>query len=82
MTPDPIKKLNDLDRRLSKLTALFFSYHTATMMYLKDKGVADLKEFEGYLNEAKKEFKLLDEDITFWKMMKDFKSKGKQDGLD
>ena len=58
---------------------MFFSYHIATMKYLKDKGIADEKEFAGYLNEAKKEFKQLDDDSTFWQMMKDFKGKG--DGL-
>jgi DNA repair exonuclease SbcCD ATPase subunit len=75
MTPDPIKqKLNDLDTKLSKLTALFFSYHLATMKYLKDKGIADPEEFEKYLAEAKKEFKQLDDDVDFWKMMKDLKA--------
>jgi len=78
MTADPIKKqLADLDIKLSKLTAMFFSYHIATMKYLKDKGITDPEEFEGYLNEAKKEFKQLDDDVDFWKMMKDFKGKKK-----
>jgi hypothetical protein len=70
-------KLNDLDTKLFKLTALFFSYHLATMKYLKDKGIADPKEFEKYLAEAKKEFKQLDDDVEFWKMMKEFKNKAK-----
>ena len=77
VTPDPIKKqLSDLDTKLSKLTALFFGDHLTTMKYLKDKGIADEKEFAGYLAEAKKEFKQLDDDVDFWKMMKDFKGKG------
>lgn len=47
MTPDPSKaKLKGIDAKLSKLTAMFFSYHIATMKYLKDKGIADPKEFE------------------------------------
>ena len=73
MTKDPInKKLSDLDTKLSKLTALFFSYHLAMMKCLKDKGIADEKEFAGYLAKAKKEFKELDGDVDFWKMMKEF----------
>jgi hypothetical protein len=76
MTKDPIKKkLAELDKKLTKLTALFFSYHIATMKYLKDKGIADEKEFGTYLAEAKKEFKELDDDIDFWQIMKDFKGK-------
>jgi len=78
MTQDLIKrKLNDLDTKFSKLTALFFSYHIATMKYLKDKGIADEKEFAAYLAEAKKEFKELDGDVDFWRMMKEFKEKGR-----
>jgi hypothetical protein len=44
------------------------------MKYLKDKGIADPEEFEKYLAEAKKEFKQLDDDVDFWKMMKDLKA--------
>ena len=73
MTESPTKKqLSDLDTKLSKLTSLFFSYHLATMKYLKDKGIADEKEFGLYLAEAKKDFKELDDDIDFLKMMRDF----------
>ena len=61
--------------RLTKLTALFFSYHVATMKYLKDKGVADPKEFEGYLAAAKKEVGQLNDDVDFWKIIKDFKNR-------
>jgi hypothetical protein len=67
------EKLNNLDAKLSKLTAMFFSYHLATMKYLKDKGIADEKEFGTYLTAAKREFKELEDDVDFWKMMKDFK---------
>jgi hypothetical protein len=79
MTADTIKrKLAEIDTKLSKLTALFFSYHFATMKYLKDKGLADPKEFEGYLKEAKKEYKKLSDDIDFAMLMKDFwKKKGR-----
>ena len=76
MTESPTKKqLSDLDTKLSKLTAMFFSYHLATMKYLKDKGIADEKEFAAYLAEAKKEFKQLDDDIDFGQMMKGFKDR-------
>ena len=71
-------KLGELNDKVSALTALFFSYHIATMKYLKDKRIADPKEFEGYLAEAKKEFKLLDDDVEFLKIMRDLKGeKGK-----
>jgi len=78
MTESPAQeKLAELDTKLSKLTAQFFSYQLATMKYLKDKGIADEKEFEPYLAETKKEFKELDADLDFRKMMKDFKEKRK-----
>ena len=78
MKADTVKqKLDELENKLSKLTAMFFSYHIATMKYLKDKGIADPKEFEEYLNEAKKEYKELDDKITFWEIMKQLKEREK-----
>ena len=49
------------------------------MKYLKNKGIADPKEFGLYLAEAKKDFKRLDDDVDFALLMKDFgrKKKGK-----
>jgi len=73
-----MKKLNDLDAKLSKLTAMFFSYHLAMMKLLGEKGIAGHKDFEKHLKEAKNEYKKLSDDIDFAMLMKDFwKKKGK-----
>lgn len=42
------------------------------MKYLKDKGLANPKEFEQYLGEAKKEGKKLNNDSDFAMLMKHF----------
>ncbi len=79
MTPDSIKaKLNNLDAKLAKLTAMFFSYHFAMMKLLEEKGITDHQEFEKYLVEGKKEYKKLSDDIDFMMIMRDFWGKRKR----
>ena len=72
------KKLNELDAKLSKTIDKNFTYLTAILQLLEDKGIADRKEIIRYLEHHKKSISKISQDVEFWQIMQQLKRKRKK----
>ena len=76
MASDPMlesvrKKLDETDMKISTVSHLLFSYVQAILRLLDDKGITNKEEFDGYLEQCRKELAQMSEHAQFLKTMKD-----------
>ncbi|MBU3760142.1 MAG: hypothetical protein FGM27_09500 [Candidatus Omnitrophica bacterium] len=73
MTPEEsqiLKKIQEIEERISAATFLSFSYIQAILALLSDKGLTNQEEFQEALNKARQEMAGLMKDAEFMRLMK------------
>jgi len=73
------KKPNELDEKLTLLNRSTFSYLTAIIDVLEEKGVVSKEEIIGRIEEYKKFYSKAQDEAEFWKIAEQFKRKKKGD---
>ncbi len=64
-----LKKIQQLEERISLSSFLAFSYVQAVLALLSEKGLAEKDEFQSHLEKAKQELSGMMKDAEFFKMM-------------
>ena len=72
-----VKKLNELDEKLSKTTGVHWAYFMAILEILREEGVLKGRRFEELANKYKKLLRDVDEHAEFIRMMRQIKRRKK-----
>lgn len=72
------KKLNELERKIRRLSSAHFAYINAVLQTLADQGITDKRKFKRLLAGYQKQYTKLIKEVEFLRIMRQFKSKGKE----
>ena len=71
------QKLNELERKVDKLSQTTYGYIYAMLHILSERGVTDQGEFRKFLKAYKKRYSQIARDIEFLKIVRQLKRKSK-----